>query len=178
MSNFYSPLRYPGGKGRLAKYFADIVEVNGLVGGHYFEPYAGGAGVALSLLLNEVVSHIYLNDLNYPLFCFWDSVLNNTEDLCKKIHNVKLTVNSWERHRHRVINSSEYNNLDVGFSMLFLNRTNRSGMIRGGMIGGYEQAGKWKIDARFYKKTLIKRIEQRERVYRYIIWTQYSLLIL
>ena len=168
MSRYYSPLRYPGGKGRLAPYFTDLMECNDLTGGHYVEPYAGGAGVALSLLINGAVRHVHLNDLNFPLYCLWDSILNETDALCRKIYNGKISVEAWKRHKRRVGSCDDYSKLDVAFSMLFLNRTNRSGIINGGMIGGYEQSGTWKMDARFYKKTITQRInkiaEHRENV--------------
>lgn len=159
MTNHYSPLRYPGGKSKLANYFREVFNKNSLNGGHYVEPYAGGAGVALHLLMEGICSFIHLNDINRPLFCFWHSVLNETELLCRKIANNKVTVNAWKRNKRIVENYHEYSALDVGYALLFLNRTNRSGIINGGMIGGYEQQGKWKIDARFYRNTLIERIE-------------------
>ena len=40
----YSPLRYPGGKGKLTNFVKKIVEENDLFGGHYVEAYAGGGG--------------------------------------------------------------------------------------------------------------------------------------
>jgi DNA adenine methylase len=44
--------------------------------------------------------------------------------------------------------------------MFFLNRTNRSGIVHGGgMIGGHKQTGEWKLDARYNKQELIRRIE-------------------
>src|SRR3546814_16620390 len=79
---FITPLRYPGGKGRLTQVVADIMESNDLIGGHYAEPYAGGASVALSLLMLEYASHIHINDLNPSIPAFWDDVLNETYRLC------------------------------------------------------------------------------------------------
>ena len=159
MANHYSPLRYPGGKSKLANYFREVFNKNDLNGGHYVEPYAGGAGVAMYLLMEGVCSFVHLNDINFPLYCFWHSVLNDTESLCRKIATNKVTVHAWKRNKGIVQNCHENSMLDVGYALLFLNRTNRSGIINGGMIGGYEQLGKWKIDARFYRDTLIKRIE-------------------
>ena len=48
-NKLYSPLRYPGGKAPFAPFIAKVMEKNGLIGGHYLEPYAGGAGVALDI---------------------------------------------------------------------------------------------------------------------------------
>ena len=154
-----SPLRYPGGKFKLAPIVESIIENNLPCNGSYVEPYAGGAGLALSLLTKGYVRKVYLNDLNYPLYCFWHSLLNEPDELLKKLYNAKISVEAWKRHRNKIKQPNNYSMLDVGFALLFLNRTNRSGIIDGRMIGGYEQNGDWKMDARFYRSTLKKRIE-------------------
>ena len=159
-----SPLRYPGGKGRISGYFAKIVQCNDLAGGDYAEPYAGGAGVALSLLLTGHVRHIHVNDLNYPLYCFWHSVLHETEGLCKKIQRSTISIEAWKRHRNKIKNHSDHSKLEVGFAFMFLNRTNRSGIINGGVIGGYAQEGSWRMDCRFNKSSLIEKIRGIERL--------------
>ena len=153
--NFYSPLRYPGGKGKVADYFKQIFRENFLYDGIYVEPYAGGASVALSLLFNEYASKIIINDIDRSIFSFWHSVLNNTDELCKLIFDTPVTVDNWEIQRHVQKNKHQQNLLEVGFSTFYLNRTNRSGIISAGIIGGRQQTGEWKIDARFNKKNLI-----------------------
>jgi len=158
MAFYHSPLRYPGGKTRLSEYFKEVYKINGFEGGHYVEPYAGGAGVALNLLLSDACSHIHLNDLNYPLYCFWVSILRDSDEFCKKIANSRITVNAWMRHNNILADQKIHTKLDVGYSMFFLNRTNRSGIVNGGMIGGYNQHGKWKMDARFNKSSLIDKV--------------------
>lgn len=156
---YHTPLRYPGGKTRLTGYFEKLYEINDLYGGHYVEPYAGGAGVALSLLFNGSCAHIHLNDLNYPLYCFWKSILGNTEAFCRKISYSRVTVAAWERHKNILRHQERHSQLDIGYAMFFLNRTNRSGIIKeGGVIGGKKQCGEWKIDARFNKTSLIEKI--------------------
>lgn len=156
---FHTPLRYPGGKGRLSQFMGQLIEVNGLTGGHYVEPYAGGAGIAISLLYLEYVSRIHLNDLNRSIHAFWRCVLDDTEALCKRISDIRPTMEEW--HRQRAVQSDpDASLLDLGFSTFFLNRTNRSGIVLGGVIGGKEQAGQWKIDARYNKSDLIRRISR------------------
>jgi DNA adenine methylase len=154
---FDSPLRYPGGKGRLVKYVIELIEMNGLTGGHYVEPYAGGAGIAIGLLYLEYVSHIHLNDLNPSVYAFWRSVLDEPEAFCRRIHDTPITVEEWRRQK-AVQTATSPGILDLGFSTFFLNRTNRSGIIKGGVIGGNNQTGTWKIDARFRREDLSKRI--------------------
>lgn len=160
---FYSPLRYPGGKGKLSDFMKSVYESNQLVDGWYIEPYTGGGSVALSLLFNMYVSKIILNDLDRSIYSFWYSVLNHTDELCQKILDVNINVDVWREQRKIQQNKENYNELELGFSTFFLNRTNRSGIIMGGIIGGVAQNGTYKIDARFNKKDLIKRIKKVAR---------------
>lgn len=157
---YYSPLRYPGGKGKLIDYIIQIMKCNNLLGGTYVEPYAGGAAVALGLLFNEYVTNIVINDIDSAIYAFWVSVLDHTDELCQMIEKTAVTVEEWKRQKHIQSEKQNYSNLEIGFSTFFLNRTNRSGIIKGGVIGGFEQSGAWKIDARFNKKDLITRIER------------------
>lgn len=159
MSRHRTPLRYPGGKQRLAPFLLEVMEENDLVGGHYVEPYAGGAGAGIELLLSRHVSHIHLNDSSYPIYAFWNSILTQTEEFCRRISSASMTVEEWKKRREIVKNPAEHNELEVGFSTFFLNRCNRSGVLSGGLIGGLAQSGKWKMDARFSRNDLIRRIE-------------------
>lgn len=155
----YSPLRYPGGKGRLSEYFKRILKENSLYDAIYVEPYAGGAAVGLSLLFDEYVSEIIINDIDKSIFAFWYSVINSTDEFCRMIAKTPITIEEWKKQK----NIQEKKNSDIlklGFSTFFLNRTNRSGIIKAGVIGGLEQKGKWKIDARFNKEDLIRRIRR------------------
>jgi len=158
--DFYSPLRYPGGKGKVADYFKHVFKENLLYDGVYVEPYAGGASVALSLLFNEYASKIIINDIDRSIFSFWHSVLNKTDHLCKLIYDTPVTVENWERQRQIQRDKNRQSVLKVGFSTFYLNRTNRSGILNAGIIGGRQQTGEWKIDARYNKKDLINRIER------------------
>ena len=158
--NFYSPLRYPGGKAKLADYFKRIFRDNFLCDGVYVEPYAGGASVALSLLFNEYVSKIVINDINRSIFAFWYSVLNKPNELCRLINDTPVNIDTWEEQRAIYKGYNKFSLLEVGFSTFFLNRTNRSGILNAGVIGGKKQEGNWRIDARFNKKDLINRIER------------------
>lgn len=163
-----TPLRYPGGKAKLAGFIKAIIEANDLHDGDYVEPYAGGAGVAVELLLHEYVQHIHINDISRPIFAFWRSVLENTEDLVRLIRNTPLTMRTWMRQKKILMNQSDYDDLELGFATFFLNRTNRSGILNGGVIGGRDQTGAWKMDARFNRADLIARIEAIARLRRRI----------
>jgi len=160
MEHSNTPLRYPGGKGKLTSFLKLIFEENDLLDGHYAEAYAGGAGIAVNLLLHGYASCVHLNDINKTVFAFWHSVINSSEELCKKIRDTKVTIKEWQKQFviHRA--PDEHSLLDLGFSTFFLNRTNRSGILTGGVIGGLNQEGAWKIDARYNKVALCKRIEK------------------
>ncbi len=157
---FYSPLRYPGGKGKILSFMIELIKLNKLENIEYVEPYAGGAAVALGLLINGFVNKIHINDSDMAIHAFWYSILNYTELFIKKIISTPITVEEWRNQKNIYNNIDQYSILEVGFSAFFLNRCNRSGVLKGGLIGGYEQKGNWKIDARFNKQDLIKRIER------------------
>jgi len=157
---YRSPLRYPGGKSSLSRWVKKIIELNDLVGISYAEPFAGGAGIALSLLADKYVSHIFLNDLDCAVFAFWSCALEETTDLCRLIKDTPVTVDEWFREKDILSNPIDHSVLELGFATFFLNRTNRSGIIEGGIIGGLDQTGNYKMDCRFNKDSLIRRIEE------------------
>ncbi|MFY4730656.1 DNA adenine methylase [Nitrospira sp. BLG_2] len=159
MHRYNTPLRYPGGKQKIAPFVAELMELNGLSGSDYVEPYAGGAGVAMELLLGGVAGRIHLNDSCPSLFAFWRSVLDETESLCRMISSASLSIDEWRRQRAIFQRPQDHEPLAVGFSLFYLNRCNRSGIPRGGLIGGLNQVGNWKMDARFTRNELIRRIE-------------------
>lgn len=159
MPRYRTPLRYPGGKQRLAPFIAEILEANGASGWGYAEPYAGGAGVAMELLLDKLVDRVYLNDSSRHIYAFWTSLLANPEGFCRRISRVTLSLEAWKRHREVVRNPEQHDLESLGFSTFFLNRCNRSGVLTAGVIGGLEQTGRWRIDARFPRNELIKRVE-------------------
>ncbi|EOE5653969.1 DNA adenine methylase [Cronobacter sakazakii] len=155
---FNTPLRYPGGKGKLSNFMLNVIDKNNLSPIHYAEPYAGGAGLALKLLNLKVAEKIILNDINISVYAFWHSVLNDADTLCSMIENTPVNIDEWHKQKEIINNTSKYDLLTIGFSTFFLNRTNRSGILKGGVIGGKNQDGHWKLDARYNKSDLIVRI--------------------
>lgn len=151
-----SPLRYPGGKTQLYPFVRAILYANALNGGTYIEPFAGGAGLAVKLLLNGDIEKILINDFDLAIYAIWDNIVNRPDDFCNFVSSCKLNIDEWHKHKDRL---SSYSNLfELGTSAFFLNRTNVSGVIKGGVIGGKSQSGRYKIDARFNRDGLIKRI--------------------
>lgn len=153
-----SPLRYPGGKSYLYGTLRSIVRDNGLTSGTYVEPYAGGAGAALGLLVTGQVGKIALNDLDPAIFAFWRAVVSYSDAFDEKIRDARLDVTEWENQRSIYLNADRDDFLHLGFATFYLNRTNRSGALNGGPIGGKQQTGNYKIDARFNKNTLRERL--------------------
>lgn len=159
-NKLYTPLRYPGGKARFAPFIAQIMETNDLSGGHYLEPYAGGAGVALELLFHKVCSHAHINDLDPAVYDFWVSVTNYPEQILKLLHDTPIDMEQWHYWRSVMRGEITVGQSERGFATLFMNRTNRSGILKGGVIGGKEQSGIYKLDARYKKDVLAARIKK------------------
>ena len=154
-----SPLRYPGGKACLAGFLADVIDLNGLNGCAYYEPYAGGAGAALSLLRDEVVSEIFINDADRRIHAFWDAVLTESDRFVDRVLNIPLTIKEWHQQQAICKQPGSHTRFDVGFAAFYMNRCNRSGVLTGaGPIGGFEQKGEWRLDVRFNREPLAERI--------------------
>lgn len=173
--NHYSPLRYPGGKAKLAPFLAESLRLNGLGQGVYAEPFIGGGGAALRLLLQKHVAEIAINDRDPLIHAFWATILRAPDELIRKIKTTRLTVQTWKRHKAVATrNASRLVDpiYEVGWSAFFLNRCNRSGVFNAGPIGGMNQTGNYKIDARFNRQELVQRVERiaeyssRIRLYR------------
>lgn len=154
-----SPLRYPGGKTQLAPFVIEVMRTNDLFHGTYVEPFAGGAGIAWRLLFDNYVSEVWINDIDPAIHAFWACVLEHTDEFCERITKTRVTISEWHRQREVQALSSP-TTLELGFSTFFLNRTNRSGILKGGVIGGLSQEGDYPLDCRFKKDDLIQRIRR------------------
>mgnify|MGYP002408327499 CR=1 FL=1 len=144
----------------MAEFVRDTLAANGIVDGTYIEPFAGGASIAISLLNGEHVSRVIINDVDRSIYAFWYAVLNHPDELCRRIDEAQVNMETWEKQRMVQQRKSDADMVDLAFSTFFLNRTNRSGILRGGVIGGKAQRGPWVMDARFNKADLIRRIDR------------------
>lgn len=165
-----SPLRYPGGKALLAPLLADIMRLNGLTQCSYYEPFAGGAGAALRLLREGLVSDLHLNDLDVRIASFWTSMLAEPMRFAETITSVPLTITEWHRQSRICRAADPSDSFALGFATFYLNRCNRSGVVLGSApIGGYEQTGAWRLDARFNRESLADRVlaiaERRDQIH-------------
>lgn len=157
--SFLTPLRYPGGKGRMGPWIAELMRHNRISGGWYVEPYAGGCGAALYLLMHGYVDRIVINDADPVIFAFWKAVTEQTDAFVAKIKGTRVSMAAWRRQREILKEPAAHTQLDVAFAAFFLNRTNRSGILAGGVIGGKNQDGEWKLGARYNKEDLIDRVQ-------------------
>lgn len=153
-----SPLRYPGGKGKLAHFLAAFILENELHGCDLVEPFCGGAGGTLPLLEAGIVNSLVINDINVGLAALWRSILTNTDELIYLIESCQVDMANWLHYKNVYNNYEDFSELELGFATFFLNRTNRSGMFHAGPIGGKSQKGNYLLDCRFNKIKLIQRI--------------------
>ena len=140
---YYSPLRYPGGKNCIFPFVSNLFYENDLLGVSYAEPYAGGSGLALRLLFEGYVDNVYINDLDRSIYSFWVSVLSRPKEFCSWIRTVNVSIQNWRKYK-LIQNNLSASTFDLAKSTFFLNRTNISGVLKGGVIGGQEQKGKYK----------------------------------
>lgn len=154
----YSPLRYPGGKGKLAPFMGLMINKMNIQNGTYIEPFAGGAGVALMLLMEGYVDDIVINDYDKAIYSVWRAIVNESENLVDRILETPVNIDEWKKQREIYAEQNKKYSLDLAFATFFLNRTNRSGILKGGPIGGFEQTGNYGIDARYNSEKLVERI--------------------
>jgi DNA adenine methylase len=157
--HLYTPLRYPGGKTSLYEFFNQVISRHGWNDITYIEPYAGGAGAALTLLILEKVHSIVINDYDPAIHAFWISIVNDTDRFINLINETSMTVEEWRKQKEIYKAADASDPLGLGFATFYLNRTNRSGILNAGPIGGVAQNGRWKIDARYNKDALIQKIK-------------------
>jgi DNA adenine methylase len=162
-----SPLRYPGGKTQLAPFVVDLIHANSLQSCVYAEPFAGGAGLGWKLLYGGYVSELWLNDIDPAIYSLWKAALDQPDELCEKLRKTRISMAEWHRQK-QVFANKRSRILDLAFATLFLNRTNRSGILSGGVIGGMDQKGKYKLGCRFNKDELENKI-QRIASYREVV---------
>tara|TARA_R110002020_G_scaffold74540_24_gene190677 strand:+ start:642 stop:1403 length:762 start_codon:yes stop_codon:yes gene_type:complete len=138
----------------------------------YAEPFCGGAGAAVNLLEDGKVASIHLNDADARVYSAWNAMVHETERFLERIASARVDMEEWYEARETLQNmqlNGDYS-FEVGYATYFINRTSRSGIVLGsGPIGGYNQTGRWKIDARFYRESMSRRIawigENRDRIH-------------
>lgn len=161
MIKSYTPLRYPGGKSKIYSYMHTFVNQYYEKPPIYAEAFAGGFGLGMKLLLQNIVSEVYINDIDICIYSFWKSIItpNSYQRFIKLIQDTPVGIENYliqrEIYRHPEIHSQ----IEIGFATFYLNRCNRSGILTANPIGGINQTGKYKMDCRFNKERLLKLIE-------------------
>lgn len=163
-----SPLRYPGGKGQMYDKIKQIIHANSLDQKTYVEPFAGGFAVGITLIRNNIVRKAIINDIDFHIYAFWKAVFFKTEKFLEKIESTPINMDEWHKQRSIYNKCNRKSILDAAFATLFLNRTNFSGVLKAGPIGGQNQTGKYKMDCRFPKERISKLIhdisQYKERI--------------
>ena len=126
----------------------------------YIEPFAGGAGVALYLLFEQKVSNVVINDFDKAIYSAWKAILEETDRFMELINCVPITLDEREHQKEIYLNNNKKYSFELGFAAFYLNRTNRSGILSAGPIGGYDQNGDYLIDARFNREALVDKIKR------------------
>lgn len=157
-----SPLRYPGGKRRLAVYVAEALRINKVTPKLFVEPFAGGASVALQLLNNDLVEKIALGEKDPLVASFWKTVFYDHEWLIEKLRDTAPTLENWDRFKRGKFLSTR----SQALACIFLNRTSFSGILAGnaGPLGGRAQVSEHTINCRYPVNVLVKRIEQAAKL--------------
>lgn len=169
-----SILRYPGGKTQLSKFVSNLISINKIKNPIYCEPFSGGSGVSMELLLTNKVNSVILNDLDPSIYSIWFAILHDTDKLIDVVQSMHITMDEWYHHKdiYSKLKDIPVYDFRLAVSALFLNRTNRGGIITGGPIGGHEQKSKYSLDCRFNKASIVKKIyaiaEQRHRIRLYM----------
>lgn len=157
-----SPLRYPGGKSDFIKTAIQIVKDNNLSAMSMVEPYAGSAAISLGLIEAGIISHTTLVERDPLIYSFWKAVFEHTDDLVAAFLELPITLDTWESFKP-FLNIKEPlpdQIVKLGLAGLFFNRTNFSGILNAGPIGGKGQKSAYPIDCRTNKKELISRIRK------------------
>ena len=158
-----TPLRYPGGKSLMTKFFEEVIETNSMKNVVYAEPYAGGAGAAINLLLNKKVDSIKINDANIGIYSFWYFLINESEKFLRKFNRTEVSLKQWQKQR-KIVKTATEPSLKLAFATFFLSRCNRSGIINAGPMGGQDPFlqinATYKLDCRYNKKELKNKLKQ------------------
>jgi DNA adenine methylase len=161
---YLSPLRYPGGKRKLAARIALQMDCHGISGfERIFEPFVGGASVSIAFLESGIADRAVISDLDPLVADFWATVFSSRADaLADRVLDAEVSLDEWRRLRA----DDPKSQIDRAFKCLFLNRTSFSGALSetAGPIGGMAQASEYKIECRYNRYALAERIWELSRL--------------
>jgi len=156
-----SPLRYPGSKRKLFNYLERISGHNNLSPQMLVEPFVGGGSVFLNFLSRHEKSKAIIADKDELVYSFWKILFAEPSYLINFIRKVRVNLKTFDRYRYISSHPKEFNRKKLAEACLFLNRTSFSGILNNsaGPLGGREQKSIYKIDCRFGRENLIKKIK-------------------
>ena len=158
----YSPLRYPGSKRKLCNYLGRVLTHNDLRPQILVEPFVGGGSVFLNFLSINEGSEAIIADKDELVYSFWKVLFTEPSHLINFVKKVKVNLENFEKYKYISSHTHEFNRKKLAETCLFLNRTSFSGILddSAGPIGGREQKSLYKIDCRFGRENLIKKIKR------------------
>lgn len=161
MQKFLSPLRYPGGKNKLAKYIKKVLDYNRFKTKILVEPFVGGGSVSLNFLLNGWTEKVVIADRDQLIYSFWKTLFNNPDYLIRFIKDVDVNIENFYKYKEIATDKKIDDEKKLAEACLFLNRTSFSGILKNnaGPLGGKGQNSNYKINCRFNKKSLIEKIK-------------------
>ena len=162
-----TPLRYPGGKTWLFEYVKEFLHFHELESKIVVEPYAGSASISVGLLRGNLMKEAYIGEKDPIIVSFWNAVLTRNDELVEYISTLEVTMETWFALKKYLspTSTTNYDIVEVAGAFLFYNRTNYSGIIKGGPLGGKKQLSPYKLDCRFNKERIIERIRGLKGLY-------------
>ena len=161
-----TPLRYPGGKAWLTNYVESFICYNRLNVDTIVEPYGGSAAVSIRLLQRGIVKQAFISETDPLIVAFWKTVIERNKELIEYVNSYEVNLDTWHLFKRYISTSeiSKHNEIELAGAFLFLNRTSYSGILKAGPLGGRNQVSKYKIDCRFNKIAIAKKIREIARL--------------
>jgi DNA adenine methylase len=136
MSVIKSPLRYPGGKSRAIAKILEQLPESFL---EFREPFVGGGSVFVAIKQKFPAVKVWINDLNFDLYCFWKIAQSNTQEFADEITTIKNKTKNGRALFEEFKSSLNHDLSEFERAVRFfvLNRISFSGTVDS---GGYSEA--------------------------------------
>lgn len=130
-----SPLRYPGGKSRAIPQIKKNLPASFA---EFREPFVGGGSVFLFIRQTFPQVKIWINDLNYDLYCFWKTAQTDIQSLAGAVAKIKEECEYGQRLFDELRENfhSDISEFDRAVRFFVLNRISFSGTVDS---GGYSE---------------------------------------
>ena len=160
MKPSFTPLRYPGGKSWLFEYVSAFLEFHDIHLGTVVEPFAGSASISVGLLKNKLADEAYICEKDPLISSFWDVALTANDELIENVRRLSVSISTWKKFKKylRPDAVTRFSTMELATAFVFYNRTNYSGILKAGPIGGKRQESKYNIKCRFNKEYVCQKI--------------------